>query len=70
MAKPTQEEIDNQRNDALSWEDAGGTAYPGMTYEQGVGAALAWMEGDSDERPIQELPEVKEEDESSEDDED
>jgi hypothetical protein len=41
-----------------------------MTYEQGVGAALAWMEGDSDERPIQELPAVKEEDESSEDDKD
>ena len=54
--KPTQREIDNQRNDAAAWEEAGGTVCRGKTYEQGVGAALAWMMGDDVYRPIQELP--------------
>lgn len=32
--------------------DSGESAYPGMTYEQGVEAAILWMTGNSDELPV------------------
>jgi len=30
-----------------------GTSYPGMSYEEGVRAALEWVSGDSDELPME-----------------
>ena len=49
MEKPTQREID----DILNWcaeaiDD--GSHYPGMTYEEGVQDAIAWLRGKG-ERP-------------------
>lgn len=44
MSQPTQDEI----NDVLDWcmeAEETGTNYSGMTYEQGVQAALEWIEG-------------------------
>ena len=32
--------------------DRGGSGVPGMTYEQGVQAALTWATGESDEAPM------------------
>ena len=49
----TDNEIDDVLNDAADWEDAGRTDVPGMTYEQGVTAALRWVRGESDESPIE-----------------
>lgn len=45
MSVPTQEEINNVINWCMSSENEGYTHYPGMTYEQGVRAAIDWMEG-------------------------
>ena len=37
---PTENEIDNVLNECMEKEELGETKYPGMTYEQGVKAAL------------------------------
>jgi hypothetical protein len=55
--KRSDDEINAQLNTAAAWEDSGGSSVPGMTYEQGVAAALKWLIGDSDEWPIAEEPE-------------
>jgi hypothetical protein len=31
-----------------------GSKYPGMTYEEGVRAALEWVTGDVDDHPMEE----------------
>lgn len=49
-------EIDAQLNTAAAWEDAGDSSVTGMTYEQGVAAAIKWLTGDTEEWPIQEEP--------------
>jgi hypothetical protein len=38
----TEAEIDAVRNAALDQMDKGGSAYPGMSYEEGVAVALDW----------------------------
>lgn len=43
----TQEEIDEQLNRAAKQADKGGSRYHGMTYEQGVDAALRWLDPDT-----------------------
>lgn len=49
MAKqPTQAEIDEVRNLASEQIDKGGTAYSGMSYEDGVAATLDWLDPDMD----------------------
>jgi predicted secreted Zn-dependent protease len=48
----TKEEIDNQLNLAADQEEKGGSQYPGMTYEQGVQAALLWVTEKYDETPL------------------
>lgn len=49
---PTQEQIDEAINQATEQEDEGGSKWPGMTYEQGVSAALRWASGETDEHPM------------------
>lgn len=38
---------------ASEWEETGGTAVRGMSYEAGVSAGLRWALGDSDDVPIE-----------------
>lgn len=51
--KPTDDEIDTVLNACLEAEDEGCSIYPGMSYEQGVAAALNWLRGDGP-NPIEE----------------
>lgn len=45
----TVQRTDDQVNDLLNRcaeaEETGESAYPGMTYEQGIKAAIEWLEG-------------------------
>ncbi len=50
IVKRTDEEIDEVRGWAVGGMDEG-TRYPGMSYEEGIEAALAWVFGDTDDRP-------------------
>ena len=43
--RPTDEEIDNVLNQCVESEEEGASRWPGMTFEQGVKAALEWMQG-------------------------
>lgn len=52
--QPTPEQIDDQLNLAARSEAEGRSQWPGMTYEQGVSAALRWATGQSDEVPMEE----------------
>lgn len=47
----SQEEIDEQMNKASEGIDQG-SRWPGMSYEQGVDAALRWVTGDDDSAPM------------------
>lgn len=42
---PTKEEINAASDWCRDTEETGESNYPGMTYEQGVLAALDWMQG-------------------------
>ncbi len=44
-------ELGNMDPDAVA---GSGSKFPGMSYEQGVDAALRWALGDTDERPMDE----------------
>ena len=46
----TDEEIDDTLNDAVETQGR----WPGMTYEQGVEAALRWVTGEEDLNPLEE----------------
>lgn len=48
----TDDEINDQLNRAMEQEDAGGSRWPGMSYEQGVSAALNWAIGHIEDEPI------------------
>ena len=53
--KPTDNEIDDVLNHCLESEDTGESIYPGMTYEQGVKAAIEWLDPNHDgSHPINE----------------
>lgn len=43
---PTDDQIDDVLNDCAESEDTGRSKFPGMSFEQGVKAALEWMRGD------------------------
>lgn len=45
MNKPSENEIDDVLNQCIESEENGESRWPGMTYEQGVKAALEWMQG-------------------------
>ncbi|QNJ55558.1 hypothetical protein SEA_PHINKY_67 [Microbacterium phage Phinky] len=51
--KVTESEIDDALNDANDSIDEGTSRWPGMTYEQGVAAALNWIHND-DVSPFEE----------------
>lgn len=42
---PTENEINNVLNECMEKEELGETRYPGMTYEQGIKAALECAQG-------------------------
>lgn len=44
-------EINDIVNACMEQNEKGGSRFPGMTYEQGVAAALDWMTGDTDDNP-------------------
>lgn len=50
--KPTND-IENQLYKAKSWTMDGDTAVSGMTYEEGVEAALEWVLGEEENEPIE-----------------
>ena len=49
----TQDEVDGQLNLAAEGVD-NGSRWPGMSYEQGVEAALRWMTGQTEDKPMEE----------------
>lgn len=49
--EPTQKEIDDTL-DLCGESRDNGSKYPGMTYEDGVDAAIRWMQGDQ-ENPLE-----------------
>lgn len=51
MNKPTHIEIENELQEARDHEFS--SAFPGMTYEQGVIAALEWVLGENDTKPME-----------------
>lgn len=57
LLKRSNKEIDDCLNSANDWEERGGSAVPGMSYEQGVKAGIAWAIGDTEVHPIEEDPE-------------
>lgn len=49
----TQKEIDDVLNKAADGMDDG-SKWPGMSYEQGVDAAIRWLTGESEDNPMDE----------------
>lgn len=49
----TEEEISKVLDACIESENTGESKYPGMTYEQGVRAALEWVTGDTDDNPME-----------------
>ena len=45
----TRNEIDEVIGNCLDQMEQGSSKYPGMSYEEGVEAALRWVTGDSDD---------------------
>lgn len=43
--EPEESSVDDVLNRCLESEDEGRSLYPGMTYEQGVRAAIEWLRG-------------------------
>lgn len=54
--KRSEQKVNEQLNLACEWEEAGGSAVPGSSFEAGVRAAIEWMIGDREEEPIEEAP--------------
>jgi hypothetical protein len=50
----TDEEIANLMGDVLDQIAAGETAYPGLTYEEGIRAVLDWIQGETQQHPMRE----------------
>lgn len=44
--QPSQDDIDDVLNRCSEATDDGRSIFPGMSYEQGVEAAIRWMQGD------------------------
>ena len=44
--EPDQDAINDVLNECAEQEAAGRSRWPGMTYEQGVDAAIRWMQGE------------------------
>jgi hypothetical protein len=52
MTVRTQEEVNQQLDKVNDNINKGISKYPGMTYEEGIRAAIDWMSGESDEPPM------------------
>lgn len=50
---PDQDEIGEVLNQCSEAADSGRSKFPGMSYEQGVEAAIRWMQGDTDVNPME-----------------
>ena len=48
------QEIDDVINECTEQENKGGSRWPGMTYEQGVLAAIRWLIGETEDHPLDE----------------
>lgn len=48
----TEQEIRDLLNQCADAEETGGSKYPGMSYEQGIKAAIEWIIGDINDHPI------------------
>ena len=48
----TNEEIDVVMNLSTETINSGSSKWPGMTYEDGVSAALAWLFGETEDNPM------------------
>lgn len=51
MNRPSEEEINSILNECIESEQTGSSKFPGLTYEQGIKAAIMWMLGE-DENPL------------------
>lgn len=51
MPRPTTEEIDDVLQECLEESASQTTRFPALTYEQGVEAAIRWMQG-TDANPL------------------
>ena len=51
--EPSENEVNDVLNRCADQTDEGGSRWPGMSYEQGVEAAIRWMQGDG-ENPMDE----------------
>lgn len=48
----TEDEVNEQLNAANEASDSEGSRWPGMSYEEGVDAALRWVMGWGDDPPM------------------
>jgi len=60
MNRPSDDQIQDEIAKTLPALEQGKTAVPGMTYEDGVDAALRWAQGDTDDAPMDGMPELDE----------
>jgi hypothetical protein len=49
----SKKEIEDQMYKAQSWTSEGNTDVKGMSYEEGVEAALRWVLGEESEEPVE-----------------
>lgn len=54
IGKRTQREVDSVLGDCADSISEGSSKYPGLTYEEGVQAALDWILGNTDDQPMAE----------------
>lgn len=52
MDRPTDQQIEDALNDAAGHLNEGTSQWPGMTYEAGVAAALAWVLDVDNDHPM------------------
>jgi hypothetical protein len=52
IVRPAEDDINDVLNECSEAADSGTSKFPGMTYEQGVEAAIRWMLGDDDTNPM------------------
>lgn len=50
---PTQQQTEEILSECYTQIDKGGTKYPGMTYEEGVEAAIRWFTGETEDSPME-----------------
>lgn len=47
-----EEDIEELLNKCIESSDSGKSKFPGMSYEEGIQAAIGWMTGDRDGHPL------------------